>query len=78
MQSFSLRIWTRVAESISYDDNYYITGTSKQSIKSHFWSLLYDATWDWTPVSRIIGKHFTHYTNNITKTAFEAYKIVLL
>ena len=28
MQSFSSRIWTRVAESISYDDNDYTTGTS--------------------------------------------------
>ena len=29
MQSFSSRIWTRVAVSISYDDNHYTTGTSK-------------------------------------------------
>ena len=28
MQSFSSRIWTRVAVSISYDDNLYTTGTS--------------------------------------------------
>ena len=28
MQSISSRIWTRVAVSISYDDNYYTTGTS--------------------------------------------------
>ena len=28
MQSASNRIWTRVAVSISYDDNYYTTGTS--------------------------------------------------
>ena len=28
MQSVSSRIWTRVAVSISYDDNHYITGTS--------------------------------------------------
>ena len=27
MQSFSSRIWTRVAVSISYDDNHYTTGT---------------------------------------------------
>ena len=35
MQSFSSRIWTRVAVSISYDDNHYTTGTSKtyQSIR---------------------------------------------
>ena len=28
MQSATSRIWTRVAMSISYDDNYYTTGTS--------------------------------------------------
>ena len=28
MQSISSRIWTRVAVSISYDDNNYTTGTS--------------------------------------------------
>ena len=29
MQSVSSRIWTRFVVSISYDDNYYTTGTSK-------------------------------------------------
>ena len=28
MQSATSRIWTRVAVSISYDDNHYISGTS--------------------------------------------------
>ena len=28
MQSVSSRIWTRVAVSISYDDNHYTTGTN--------------------------------------------------
>ena len=32
MQSVSSRIWTRVAESISYDDNDYTTVTSKAVI----------------------------------------------
>ena len=31
MQSVSSRIWTRVAASISYDDNDYTTGTSRKS-----------------------------------------------
>ena len=31
MQSVSSRIWTRVAVFISYDDNDYTTGTSKNS-----------------------------------------------
>ena len=30
MQSASSRIWTHVAMSISYDDNHYTTGTSKE------------------------------------------------
>ena len=33
MQSVSSRIWTRVAVSISYDDNHYSTGTSHKKIK---------------------------------------------
>ena len=28
-----------------------------------FWSLWYDSTWDWTPVSRTLGEHSTHYSN---------------
>ena len=32
MQSVSSKIWTRVAVSISYDDNYYTTGTNSVSI----------------------------------------------
>ena len=32
MQSVSSRIWTHVAESISYDDNHYTTGTSYKSL----------------------------------------------
>ena len=35
MQSFSSRIWTRVAVSIFYDDNHYTTGTSN-NIKYYF------------------------------------------
>ena len=31
MQSVSSRIWTRVAASISYDDNYFTTGTLDNS-----------------------------------------------
>ena len=35
MQSVSSRIWTRVAVSISYDDNHYTTGTSILSNTLH-------------------------------------------
>ena len=31
----------------------------KGSIKYYFLSLWYDSTWDWTPVSRTIGEHYT-------------------
>ena len=38
-------------------DTYLITLSVKQDgIKYHFLSLWYDSTWDWTPVSWIIGK----------------------
>ena len=36
MQSVSSRIWTRVAVSISYDDNDYTTGTSRLDMTSRF------------------------------------------
>ena len=32
MQSVSSRIWTRVAVSISYDDNHYTSGTSQNPV----------------------------------------------
>ena len=32
-------------------------------IKNHFLSLWYDSTWDWTLVSRAIGKHSAHKAN---------------
>ena len=32
MQSVLSSIWTRVAVSISYDDNHYITGTSTTNV----------------------------------------------
>ena len=36
MQSVSFRIWTRVAVSISYDDNHYTTGTSSTGLNYEF------------------------------------------
>ena len=33
----------------------------QEGIKYHFLILWYDSTWDWTPVSRDIGEHSTHY-----------------
>ena len=40
MQSASSRIWTRVAVSISYDDNHYTTGTSIWHNLSNLWTAL--------------------------------------
>ena len=37
------------------------------SIKYHYKSIWDDSTWDWTPVSRAIGEHPTHYELNNTK-----------
>ena len=42
MQSVSSRIWTRVAVSISYNDNDYTTGTSNEDeMKLYWWSFLF-------------------------------------
>ena len=41
MQSVSSRIWTRIAMSLSYDDNHYTTGTSNNVINmTDFWLYL--------------------------------------
>ena len=37
MQSVSSRVWTHVAVSISYDDNYYTTGTSLPLHSGRIW-----------------------------------------
>ena len=67
MHSVSSRILTRVAMSISYDDNDYTTGTSmylimmsvKQGVfKYHFLSLCLDSTRDRTPISQAISEYF--------------------
>ena len=45
-------------------DMYFILLSAKQGgIKYHFLSFWFDATWDWTQVSRTIGKHSTHKAN---------------
>ena len=41
MQSVSSRIWTRVAVSISYDDNYYTTGTSEIGLSRGIMQIIY-------------------------------------
>ena len=47
-------------------DTYLIMLSVKQgNIKYHFLSLWYDLTWDWTLVSKTIGKHSTQLANTI-------------
>ena len=63
MQSVSSRTWTRVAVSISYDDNHYATGTSKRNFTSinefqimqglHLWKI-------------ILKKYFALFFNPLT------------
>ena len=49
MQSVSSRIWTRVAVSISYDDNDYTTGTSidVEADKPQFGGCINKKTYIW-------------------------------
>ena len=44
MQSVSSRIWTRIAVSISYNDNHYTTGTplSLYHFLKNFWKVFYN------------------------------------
>ena len=51
-----------------------VLGAKQGGIKYHFLSLWYDSTWDWTPVSRIIGEFFLLqflFLNVSTKKMFE-------
>ena len=41
------------------------------SIKYHFLSLWYDSTWDWTQVSRAIGKHPVRVIPETQKMVFD-------
>ena len=47
----------------------------QEGIKYYFLSLLYDSTWDWTPVSRTIGEHFTHLGNGLVKELYSKLKL---
>ena len=43
----------------TFDPNLIMQSAKQGGIKYHFLSLWYNSTMDWTPVSRIIGEHFT-------------------
>ena len=63
-------------------DPYLIMLSVKQGdIKYHFLSLWYDATWDWTHVSRAIGEHYIYiyiyiYTHTCRCACVCIYKIL--
>ena len=59
MQSVSSRIWTRVAVSISYDDNHYTTGTSmfEQMIDVKLYCYIYIAilkSFNWVEINLLV------------------------
>ena len=45
------------------DPNLIMLRVKQNGIKYHILSLWYDSIWDWTPVSRAIGKHSTNLDN---------------
>ena len=53
MQSFLSRIWTRVAVSISYDNNHYTTGA--------FWTNTLGKSMNLHPQSSNLGVEYNHY-----------------
>ena len=48
-------------------------------IKYHFLSLWYDSTWDWTPISKMIGEHSNYKANgqNIEKILEDLRKLAV-
>ena len=65
MQSVSSRIWTRVAVSISYDDNHYTTGTSKRYCDKYIIS--------WVILKRLNGYTYWPLTKHMEKKLNENY-----
>ena len=63
MQSVSSRIWTRVAVSISNDDNHYTSQNKQGDIKYHFSESMVWLDLGLNPVSRTIGEHSNHCIN---------------
>ena len=65
MQSVSSRIWTRVAVSISYDDNHYTTGTSfelfNNIFSAGFTNLKQYSLLNWFQISRTSFKRSSLY-----------------
>ena len=58
----------------------YIT-VKQEGIKYHFKSLWYNVTWDWTPVSRVIREHSTHWVklkSNIINIVWQVNKLCVL
>ena len=51
--------------------SWYVPYNAEYYARTHqvlfFFLSLYDSTWDWTPVSRIIGEYSTHLTNGCTE-----------
>ena len=63
-----LHLWVVISDGI-FAHSYMISsipimlGVKQGGIKSHFLSLWYDSTWEWTQVSRAIGEHSNPYAN---------------
>ena len=63
MQSVSSRIWTRVAVSISYDDNHYTTGTSTWFWSPYTYNVKVKLYFVWIRCSK--GQYFFKMSNRI-------------
>ena len=72
MRSFSSRIWTRVAVSISYDDNHYTTGP-------HYLYQLFVliVTWGYNYLQKIISylKLYEFLENKLTSALNNSIKV---
>ena len=60
-------------------DTYIILLSVKPGVmKYHFLGLWYDATWDWTQISRTIGKHSTHKPIMINKYLWQNFYTIYI
>ena len=62
MLSVLSRIWTRVAVSISYDDNHYTTGTSELLVSDN-------NTWNYITLYNLLGLEIRKYSLLISQVS---------
>ena len=60
-----------------FDPDRIMHSLKQGGIKYHFFTIWYDSTWDWTPVSRTIGEHTHTHTLSLSISLFHTLSLSL-